>query len=1143
MSLTDLTEGHHPTGSSGEPVIDIVVVHGLYEIGLEDWTDSKSGTLWMRDLFPYQKYRARVLSYEYDAHHLMAPGGPAANGIYDESIRLVMELDAERSIRKAMHRPIIFICHGFGGLLVKRALIYSNSRKSAKVEQQRSIMRSTYALMFMATPHHGVTKESLLFTRSAEAPSQFLLGLLEGSEILTEINDQFAPLMKMFSIYNFWEQIETTFGQAKAMIVERTSAAPPEWGEVDKCGVHATHSDLVKFGSNKSPGYMLVLAALDSYISRAAPAIIRRWKHDEEILQQERVHEFLGQPANYCPHLTVPASQQTTSHTKTDERHLHYTNVHYSVPRRSEYFFGRQGQSDELRTRLATEEEKVPKVCVIYGLPGSGKTQFCLKYAEENRHRYWGIFWVDASSEANADDSLRTISLRAGKGEDPGAALEWLSQNYTPWLLVLDNANDPDLHLFKYLPTAGNGHVLITTRNPSTRIYSPILSFQFKGMDPEEAITLLLILAYPDKEPPLTSGVNRKPAEAIASELGYLALALKQAAATIRRNHWPLERYLTSLLGCRKALLSRPTIRSATDANIIATWELPFKGITDRIIPEYQDAVDLIHVFAFLHFNSIPADIFSRSSDAVRDLKLSIQMPTIFEPKSAQGVQDRVLSAARVLYDHSIISITESVTTLGEVHGHRTTTQYFSLHPAIHQWARERLDVDQQRDWMEVAASVLAHSISPRLEIAAYAKLPSTLSHAFNLDRFGAVYAENGLWKRARALQLEVAKFRTQQLGKRHAETISSLRALANTHWNLFEIRQCLEIQRDILKAQWWARPSMSYWITWPPWRPVHIPYCMALDDLTRSLWLAGRRERSKITGERALEISTKYLGPEDPLTLNAMFNLARTYLHLGELVKSHDLLVHVLQKRMHFFGPDHPDTLMVRNELGMNLCAQKIRLSEAENHVRGALESRRRVLGEEHAYTLWSVNDLSKIYCELGRFAEAARILEEILPIAKRTLGEDHVGMIMTKGNLCRAYISDHLGHMFTQHLGEDPDRGCTPMGGEVVAASGYTVVGKGTTSRLWKESWEADAYRVLRPVQGPAVDPDLLTWREGNPTHAYYYVLGWRDPGRRSTPHTTKWCNVRSCDQRGNFTGVVSFRRTFGQETSSGAPCWIRP
>jgi tetratricopeptide (TPR) repeat protein len=583
------------------------------------------------------------------------------------------------------------------------------------------------------------------------------------------------------------------------------------------------------------------------------------------------------------------------------------------------------------------------------------------------------------------------------------------------------------MDLSKLLPKARNGHILITTRNPNAQIYSTVGSFQFKGMDPEEAITLLLSLAYPEGGSRSVSRGNRKSAEIIAAELGYLALALKQAAATIRQKFLPLERYLKSLLGCRKALLSRPTIRCATDVNIIATWELPFTGITNRTSPRYQDAVDLIHMFAFMHFASIPASIFSRSSDGVKQLNVRMQLPAIFEPSTTQAVQDRVLTAARVLYEHSIISVTGFADTSEDEVSKRMSTKYLSLHPAIHQWARERLDKDKQRDWLDCVASIIAHSISSNLESSGrdfrrqllphiescisllkdtYPDLPCTLDHAFNLEKFGLVYAENGLWKRAKSLQLGVVDFRTRHLGKWNVDTINAQRVLANTYWNLFEMKQCLEVQDDIRKGQWWARPSILYWMTWPPWRPVHIPYCLALDDLTRSLWLAGRRELSQITGKRAVEISTKYLGHDDPITLNAVFNLARTYLHLGEHAKSHNLLKDVLDKRMHFFGPEHPDTLMVRNELGMALCAQRLELSEAENHVHSTLESRKKVLGEEHAYTLWSVNDLSRIYCELRRFGEAAHILEEILPVVKRTLGEEHVGMIMMKSNLCRAYM-----------------------------------------------------------------------------------------------------------------------------------------
>jgi hypothetical protein len=78
-------------------------------------------------------------------------------------------------------------------------------------------------------------------------------------------------------------------------------------------------------------------------------------------------------------------------------------------------------------------------------------------------------------------------------------------------------------------------------------------------------------------------------------------------------------------------------------------------------------------------------------------------------------------------------------------------------------------------------------------------------------------------------------------------------------------------------------------------------------------------------------------------------------------------------------------------------------------------------------------------------------------------------------------------LVQMVKQQLDENLDRDCSPMGGcgsygapfrVTCAAYGYTVVGKGTTTRRWKEvSREAEIYRVLRRVQGSAVPVFLGT------------------------------------------------------------------
>lgn len=358
----------------------IVAVHGLYENAFETWTDSETEILWLRDLFPHQQQKARVLTYSYNATALAIPG-EGTDRILPYAVSLVAELCADRQLLSAFQRPIIFICHGLGGLLIKRALAFSSTRRAKAVEHLRSIYTSTYAILFMGTPHYGIRKETLLLPREAEdlGPSHFMISLLKGSEMLQEITDQFAPLMKQFSIYNFWEETETWARNFKAAIVDEDSAAPL-WDNVERCGITATHSGMVKYKSPVDRGYRVVLEALVRYI-RSAPALIQlRWEYDLKLLAAERQREAeaLLQPQ-------VPYSF-------SDELHAEDINEWFVVPRcSSSYYTGRQMYARVVKEKLGpihqAQLRTKHRIFVIYGLGGSGKTQFCLRYVEDNRSR------------------------------------------------------------------------------------------------------------------------------------------------------------------------------------------------------------------------------------------------------------------------------------------------------------------------------------------------------------------------------------------------------------------------------------------------------------------------------------------------------------------------------------------------------------------------------------------------------------------------------------------------------------------------------------------------------------------------------------------------------------------------------------
>ena len=180
--------------------------------------------------------------------------------------------------------------------------------------------------------------------------------------------------------------------------------------------------------------------------------------------------------------------------------------------------------------------------------------------------------------------------------------------------MITDNADDLDIDTSKYFPPGDRGHILITTRSPRATMLATVDNFHFHGMDPEEAAMLLLKSAdmYPMND---HSSLGRHhAASSIASELGYLALALAFAGAAIRRNIYTLERFLRAYLGPRKRTLSLPQIHRAENANIITTWEIPLERIAKRKSQSHQDAIDLLHVFAFMHFQSVPEQIFRLAS-------------------------------------------------------------------------------------------------------------------------------------------------------------------------------------------------------------------------------------------------------------------------------------------------------------------------------------------------------------------------------------------------------------------------------------------------------------------------------------------------------------------------------------------------
>ena len=88
------------------------------------------------------------------------------------------------------------------------------------------------------------------------------------------------------------------------------------------------------------------------------------------------------------------------------------------------------------------------KSVVLFGLGGSGKTEIAVHFAQQQRHSYKAVFWVNGVDEIHMNAAYRDICRIVGKVGGDGVSLKWLTPahptifNYhqlyiTEWLLML----------------------------------------------------------------------------------------------------------------------------------------------------------------------------------------------------------------------------------------------------------------------------------------------------------------------------------------------------------------------------------------------------------------------------------------------------------------------------------------------------------------------------------------------------------------------------------------------------------------------------------------------------------------------------------------------------------------------------------
>jgi tetratricopeptide (TPR) repeat protein len=133
------------------------------------------------------------------------------------------------------------------------------------------------------------------------------------------------------------------------------------------------------------------------------------------------------------------------------------------------------------------------------------------------------------------------------------------------------------------------------------------------------------------------------------------------------------------------------------------------------------------------------------------------------------------------------------------------------------------------------------------------------------------------------------------------------------------------------------------------------------------------------------------------------MNNLALLYLRQGRYPEAEALWTRVVIIRRRVSGEEHPYTLVSINSLGV-LFRHQGKYAQAGALLTKVLEIRRRVLGEDHPDTLGTMASLADLYQNQGKFAEAEEVFTKVLNVRRRTLGSD---------NPATTTVLDALGRM----------------------------------------------------------------------------------------------------------------------------------
>ena len=575
-------------------------------------------------------------------------------------------------------------------------------------------------------------------------------------------------------------------------------------------------------------------------------------------------------------------------------------------------FTGRKAVLDQLEHALASQHRAgLTQPRGIHGLGGVGKTQTALRYADLHRAAYDALLWVgsDGKQEARrefaalADVLGLSVSPTAGDDERIAAVTKWLGE-HERWLLVFDNADEPT-DIAELMPRGTRGHVLLTSR---ARVLQEVGVVDVVGLGlftAEEARAFLR---------GRVGALCRNDAAAndLAEELGYLPLALEQAAAFVVARECTVKQYLSWYRRRHGALLAKSqTVMGDAGRTVATTWSMSI----DKVRAKSPAAAELLAYCALLAPEAIPWELFERGGT-----KLGGALGAVL----AYG--DDGLALVEVVAALRAFSLVERDGDAGTLTVHRLVQEVVAASLAKDERTRRRLALFAALDAMLPDFEFPGWPAWERLLRHVLHLLATTDEGDDALDAAAArVIGEVGNYCRERGRYDDAERLIRRSLRVEERVLDPSQSALADTLNNLAVLAAA---RRNFAEAEALYRRALGIYEAQP--RPDEADIALTLNNLAGLLQKRGKLDDAEPLYQRALELFKRVLGPDHPYVAGTMQNLAIQLKTRGKFDEAEHLYRDALAIKERALAPDDPDIALTLHNLASLLLERDGAMDEA---------------------------------------------------------------------------------------------------------------------------------------------------------------------------------------------------------------------